>query len=109
MKGRIDLPRFVALSATNHAKTYGLYPEKGTISIGADADIAIWDPTIKRTIRHADLHDGADYSPYEGIEITGWPTTVILGGRVMVRDGALVGKKGDGTYRSARTKSTKTI
>jgi len=109
MKGRIDLPRFVALSATNHAKTYGLYPEKGTISIGADADIAIWDPTIKRTIRHADLHDSADYSPYEGIEITGWPTTVILGGRVMVRDGALVGKKGDGTYRSARTKSTKTI
>lgn len=103
VKGRIDLPRFVALSATNHAKTYGLYPEKGTISIGADADIAIWDPTIKRTIRHADLHDGADYSPYEGIEITGWPTTVILGGRVMVRDGALIGKKGDGTYRSART------
>lgn len=109
MNGRIDLPRFVALSATNHAKTYGLYPEKGTISIGADADIAIWDPTIKRTIRHADLHDGADYSPYEGIEITGWPTTVILGGRVMVRDGALVGKKGDGIYRSARTKSTTTI
>ncbi len=109
MKGRIDLPRFVALSATNHAKTYGLYPEKGTISIGSDADIAIWDPTINRTIRHADLHDSADYSPYEGIEITGWPTTVILGGRVMVRDGALVGKKGDGTYRSARTKSTKTI
>ena len=107
VKGRIDLPHFVALSATNHAKTYGLYPEKGTISIGADADIAIWDPIIKRTIRHADLHDGADYSPYEGIEITGWPTTVILGGRVMVRDGALVGKKGDGTYRSARTQSTK--
>ncbi|PVE50481.1 dihydropyrimidinase [Rhizobium rhizogenes] len=109
MKGRIDLPRFVALSATNHAKTYGLYPEKGTISIGADADIAIWDPTINCTIRHADLHDGADYSPYEGIEITGWPTTVILGGQVMVRDGALVGEKGDGTYRSARTKTAKTI
>ncbi|WP_284760016.1 dihydropyrimidinase [Agrobacterium sp. fls2-241-TYG-188a] len=109
MKGRIDLPRFVALSATNHAKTYGLYPEKGSISIGADADIAIWDPTINRTIRHADLHDGADYSPYEGVEVTGWPTTVILGGRVMVSDGELVGKKGDGTYRAARTKNTKSI
>ncbi|KAA3515290.1 dihydropyrimidinase [Agrobacterium rosae] len=109
MKGRIDLPRFVALSATNHAKTYGLYPEKGTIAIGGDADIAIWDPTVNRTIRHADLHDGADYSPYEGIEITGWPTTVILGGRVMVSDGQLVGKKGDGTYRSARTKGAKSI
>ncbi|WP_320194625.1 dihydropyrimidinase [Agrobacterium rosae] len=109
MKGRIDLPRFVALAATNHAKTYGLYPEKGTIAIGGDADIAIWDPTVNRTIRHADLHDGADYSPYEGIEITGWPTTVILGGRVMVSDGQLVGKKGDGTYRSARTKGAKSI
>lgn len=104
MKGRIDLPRFVSLAATAHARTYGLYPEKGTIAIGSDADLAIWDPTEKRTIRHADLHDGADYSPYEGLEITGWPTTVILGGRVMIRDNTLVGAKGDGTYRSARTR-----
>lgn len=109
MKGRIDLPRFVALSATNHARIYGLYPEKGTIAIGADADIAIWDPTVNRTIRHAELHDGADYSPYEGIEITGWPTTVMLGGRVMVSEGKLVGKKGDGAYRSARTRGAKSI
>ena len=109
MKGRIDLPRFVALSATNHAKTYGLYPEKGTISIGADADISIWDPSVKRTIRHAELHDGADYSPYEGTEITGWPTTVILGGRVMISEGDLQGKKGDGDYRSARTRTTQSI
>ena len=104
MKGRIDLPRFVSLAATAHARTYGLYPEKGTIAIGSDADLAIWDPAEKRTIRHADLHDGADYSPYEGLEVTGWPTTVILGGRVMVRDNTLVGAKGDGTYRSARTR-----
>ncbi|MGV8939243.1 MAG: dihydropyrimidinase [Allorhizobium sp.] len=109
MKGRIDLPRFVALSATNHAKTYGLYPEKGTIAIGADADIAIWDPTVKRTIRHAELHDGADYSPYEGIEVTGWPTTIILGGKVMIDDGVLSGKRGDGGYRSARTRGTRSI
>ena len=105
MKGRIDLPRFVSLAATAHARTYGLYPEKGTIAIGSHADLAIWDPTEKRTIRHADLHDGADYSPYEGLEVTGWPTTVLLGGRVMVRDNTLVGAKGDGTYRSARTRS----
>lgn len=105
MKGRIDLPRFVSLAATAHARTYGLYPEKGTIAIGSDADLAIWDPTEKRIIRHTDLHDGADYSPYEGLEVTGWPTTVILGGRVMVRDNELVGAKGDGTYRSARTRS----
>jgi dihydropyrimidinase len=100
VKGRIDLSRFVALTATNQAKVYGLYPQKGTIAIGADADIAIWDPETQRTIRHADLHDGADYSPYEGLAVTGWPTTVILGGKVMIREGALVGAKGDGAYRS---------
>ncbi|RIX99538.1 dihydropyrimidinase [Aureimonas flava] len=101
MKGRIDLARFVALTATNHAKVYGL-TAKGRIAVGMDADIAIWDPEARRTIRHADLHDGADYSPYEGLEIRGWPTTVVLGGKVMVREGELVGQKGDGRYR-ART------
>ncbi|NWJ23664.1 dihydropyrimidinase [Rhizobium sp. RM] len=104
MKGRIDLQRFVALTATNHAKTYGLYPQKGTIAIGSDADLAIWDPKEKRTIRHAELHDGADYSPYEGMDVAGWPTTVILGGRIMVEDGVLKGKKGDGVYRAASTR-----
>lgn len=109
MKGRIDLSRFVALTSTNHAKTYGLYPQKGTISIGSDADIAIWDPSVKRTIRHAELHDGADYSPYEGIEVTGWPTTVILRGSVMVSDGVLVGKKGDGCYQTAKTRTPNSL
>ncbi|MFK0385707.1 dihydropyrimidinase [Agrobacterium sp. NPDC090273] len=104
MKGRIDLQRFVALTATNHAKTYGLYPQKGAIAIGSDADLAIWDPKEKRTIRHAELHDGADYSPYEGMDVAGWPTTVILGGRIMVEDGVLKGKKGDGVYRAASTR-----
>lgn len=101
MTGRIDLPRFVAITATNHAKTYGLYPQKGTIAIGADADIAIWDPEITRTIRHADLHDSSDYSPYEGMEITGWPITTIVAGTIMIDDGVLVGKKGQGKYRPA--------
>ena len=92
MKGRIDLPRFVALTATNHAKTYGMYPRKGTIAIGADADIAIWNPEIRKTIRHADLHDAADYTPYEGMEVTGWPETVILRGTPVIEDGRLVAK-----------------
>ncbi|WP_337269909.1 dihydropyrimidinase [Oryzifoliimicrobium ureilyticus] len=106
MAGRIDLSRFVAITATNHAKTYGLYPRKGTMAIGSDADIAIWDPALKRTIRHADLHDGADYSPYEGMEITGWPITTIVAGTVMVEDGVLVGKKGHGKYRPAAARPT---
>ena len=99
MKGRIDLPRFVALTATNHAKVYGL-ERKGRLAVGMDADIAIWDPNERRTIRHADLHDGADYSPYEGIHVQGWPTTVILGGEVMVEGGRLVAPAPAGRYRS---------
>lgn len=90
-KGRIDLNRFVALTSTNHAKTYGLYPRKGTIAVGADADIAIWDPKLTRTVAHADLHDGSDYSPYEGMTLTGWPVSVLLRGQLMVENGALVG------------------
>lgn len=98
IKGRIDINRFVALTSTNHAKTYGLYPRKGTIAIGADADIAIWDPEIKQTLTHDLLKDGSDYTPYEGLEITGWPVTTMVRGKVIVRDGQLVGSKGHGTH-----------
>lgn len=101
MTGRISLERFVALTATNHAKTYGLYPRKGTIAVGSDADVTIWDPGARRTIRHRDLHDASDYSPYEGMEITGWPQTVVLGGRIVIDRGTLTGKKGQGRYRPA--------
>ena len=97
-KGRIDLNHFVALSATNHAKLYGLYPRKGTIAIGSDADIALWDPARKVTIGHDLIHDGADYTPYEGMDVTGWPVMTMVRGRVIVDDGALVGAKGLGTY-----------
>jgi dihydropyrimidinase len=88
----------VRITATNHAKAYGLYPRKGSIAIGADADIAIWDPTLTRTIRHADLHDGCDYTPYEGIEVTGWPVTTIVRGQVIVENGALKARKGVGSF-----------
>jgi dihydropyrimidinase len=98
MAGRIDLCRFAALTATNHAKLYGLYPRKGTIAVGSDADLALWDPRETRVIRNDDLHHGADYTPYEGLEVTGWPTTVILRGRIAVRDGAVLAGPGDGEY-----------
>ncbi|TCT36276.1 dihydropyrimidinase [Martelella mediterranea] len=101
LTGRVEPERFVALTATNHAKTYGLYPQKGTIAIGSDADIAIWDPEVSRTVRHADLHDASDYTPYEGMEINGWPTTVVLGGKVVIDEGKLTGEKGQGQYRKA--------
>lgn len=98
MAGRIDLSRFVALTATNHAKIYGLYPKKGTIAIGSDADLAIWDPTAVYTLRHADLHDGSDYSPYEGMELTGRPETMILRGEVVMTKGALTPNARRGAY-----------
>lgn len=104
MKGRIDLPRFVALTATNHARTYGLYPQKGTIAVGSDADIAIWNPETRRTIRHAELHDEADYTPYEGIEIQGWPETVLLRGKPVVEDGKMV-EQWQGSVISQRGKT----
>ena len=98
VKGRIDLNRFVALTSTNHAKTYGLYPRKGTIAVGADADIVIWDPSKQVTLTHDLLRDGSDYTPYEGLEVTGWPVLTMVRGRTVVRDGELVGEKGYGTY-----------
>ena len=104
VKGRISLNDFVALSATNHAKMYGLHPRKGTIAVGADADIAIWDPRREMTIRQAMLHHGADYTPYEGLEVTGWPMTTIVRGKTIVRDGALVGSRSAGEH-IARTLS----
>ncbi|MEM8664561.1 MAG: dihydropyrimidinase [Pseudomonadota bacterium] len=98
MKGRITINDFVAMTATNHAKAYGLYPKKGTIAVGADADLAIWDRAAGRTIAHACIHDGSDYSPYEGMRVDAWPTTVLVRGKVMVAAGALVGDKGFGAY-----------
>jgi dihydropyrimidinase len=97
-KGRLSLNEFVALTATNHAKTYGMYPKKGTIAVGSDADIAIWDPQRKVTISQSLMHGGADYTPYEGIAVTGWPVSTMVRGKFIVRDGKLVGDKRDGTY-----------
>ena len=98
-RGRITLNQFVALTATNHARTYKLNG-KGSIAVGYDADIALWDPNKRARLTQANLHHGADYTPYEGIEITGWPVATMLRGRFVVRDGQLVGGKGDGRYVS---------
>ncbi len=97
-KGRIDMHRFVALASTNHARLYGLYPRKGTIAVGSDADLAIWDPDRQVTVRWADLHDNVGYSPYEGRQLTGWPVTVISRGRVVVENGQFNADKGSGQF-----------
>jgi dihydropyrimidinase len=96
--GRIDLNRFVALIATNHARLYGLYPRKGTIAVGSDADIAIWDPDKHVHVSAGMLHDNTGYTPYEGRHVTGWPVTVMSRGRVVVEDGKLAAERGSGTF-----------
>ena len=105
VKGRIDLQRFVALTATNNAKLYGLHPRKGTIAVGADADIAIWDPEKRVTIRNAGLHHNVDYTPFEGLDVQGWPETVLSRGEIVVADGALRGRPGRGRFLEQATSS----
>src|SRR5260370_5562519 len=93
-KGRISLQKFVELTSTNHARIYGLSPRKGSIGVGFDADIVLWDPKLKKTIRQSDLHHGSDYTPWEGFEVTGWPIMTIARGQVVADNGKIVGPKG---------------
>ena len=83
MKGRIDINRFVALTATNVAKMYGLYPRKGTIAIGADADLVIWNDALDLEITNATLHHNVDYTPYEGRRLAAWPEVTLSRGAVV--------------------------
>ena len=96
--GRITLNQFVALGATNAAKLYGMHPQKGTIAIGADADIAIWDPEETRTVTVEDQHDNMDYTPFEGRQVTGWPVTVLSRGEAVIEGGRLVAEPGRGRF-----------
>jgi len=97
-KGRVSINQFVALTSTNAAKMFGVHPRKGTIAVGADADIAIWDANEVRTITADSLHDNMNYTPYDGWTINGWPTTVISRGRVVVADNDLKVAKGSGEF-----------
>ncbi len=97
-RGRITVQDFVALTASNPARLFGLAPRKGSIAVGADADIAIWDPHLQRTVRAADLHSGADYTPFEGMVLTGWPVTVLARGRTVVLDGRNLAQAGWGHF-----------
>jgi dihydropyrimidinase len=97
-KGRIDLPTFVSITATHAAKLFGLAPRKGTIAIGSDADIAIWDPQKRVTITQALIGDANDHTPYEGFEVTGWPVTTLVRGVPVVEDGKVVGQPGHGQF-----------
>jgi dihydropyrimidinase len=96
--GRLSLNRWVDVVATTPAKLFGLYPRKGTLAPGGDADLVIFDPDARRTITAAGHHMNVDYSCYEGMPVHGWPEVVMQRGRVLVRDGTFHGKPGSGRF-----------
>jgi dihydropyrimidinase len=98
--GRLGLEKFVELTATAPAKIYNLHPRKGSMAIGADADIAIWDPSRRVTLSDGVVHDRAGYTPYAGRTVQGWPVTVLSRGRVIVDDGKLSAVPGSGQFLS---------
>ena len=98
IENRISLNRFVELTSTAAAKMFGLFPKKGTIAVGSDADIVIFDPEKKQTISAQTHHMNVDYSAYEGKTITGVVETVLSRGKVVIENGVYTGKAGDGQF-----------
>jgi dihydropyrimidinase len=92
-----SLEKFVDLVSTNAAKIMGMYPRKGAIAVGSDADIAVLDTTVNKKVRVEDLHE-TDYSPWEGHDISAWPVMTVLRGKVMVENGEFKGALSDGKY-----------
>jgi dihydropyrimidinase len=100
--GRISVERFAAITSTNAAKILGMYPQKGAIAVGSDADIVVFDPDLKKKITLDDLHADSDYSIWEGFECQGYPVMTILRGKVIVEDGKLKGSLSDGRWLSRK-------
>jgi dihydropyrimidinase len=96
--GRISLDRFVELTSANAARLFGLYPRKGAIAVGSDADLALWDPQACRVIDGAQMKSRAGYSVYDGASVTGWPRFVIRRGQVVLADGAVTAQPGQGQW-----------
>jgi dihydropyrimidinase len=97
-EGRISLRRLVELTSTNPARFFGLYPRKGTIAVGGDADIVVFDPAKRMTLSAATHHSKVDYNLFEGTEVVGAPDVVLVRGRVIVEGDQLVGSPGDGQF-----------
>ena len=96
--GRISPERFAAITSTNAAKILGLYPQKGAIAVGSDADIVLFDPNLRKKLTLDDLHADSDYSIWEGFECHGYPVMTILRGKVIVEGGKLLGSTSDGRW-----------
>jgi dihydropyrimidinase len=96
--GRISMNRFVEITSTAPAKIFGLYPKKGTVAVGADADLIVWDGDKEHTLSQKTLHMRVDYSPFEGRKVRGLATHVLSRGKVVVEHGSYVGRAGDGRF-----------
>jgi dihydropyrimidinase len=96
--GRLTLNQFVDITTTTPAKLYGLYPRKGLIAVGSDADFAIWDPERMVTIGNEMLHHAVDHTPYEGMRVKGWPVTTISRGDVVCEEGRVTSNPGRGRF-----------
>ena len=97
-RGRISPSDFVRLVATQPARLFGLHPRKGSVMPGADADLVLWDPAKRVTVTNALMQHAIDYTPYEGLEVTGWPVATILRGTVVMRDGVVGAAPGLGRF-----------
>jgi dihydropyrimidinase len=102
-QGRFSVNRFVELVSTTPAKLFGLYPRKGTIGVGSDADLVIFDPNRKHTISVKTHHMRVDYSMFEGIQVTGMPEVVLSRGRVVVEKAKFLGRAGQGEFLKRST------
>jgi dihydropyrimidinase len=97
-EGRFSINRFVELVATGPARLFGLLPRKGTIVVGADADLVIWDPHRQHQLARENLHMNVDYSPYEDVTVKGHPILVLQRGQIIVRENEFVGQVGAGQF-----------
>ncbi len=96
--GRIAVTDWVRLCSEAPARTFGMWPAKGSLRVGSDADVVVWDPQRAQSLDARALHMNVDHSPYEGTAVTGWPSLVLARGRVVARDGAFVGEPGAGRF-----------
>jgi len=98
-KRGMDICRMVEVCSTAPARIFGLYPKKGTIAVGSDADLVVFDPKRKLRVTHAMLHENVDYTPYEGLELTGYPELTFSRGELIAQDGEFIGTPGRGRFQ----------
>jgi len=96
--GRLTPSEFVAVTSTNAARIFNIYPRKGSVSVGADADLVLWDPTVQRTISAKTHHQNVDFNVFEGMKVAGGPSVTVSRGRVVAADGKLLAERGAGRY-----------